>query len=313
MYVAGLFILLEKRRAGCWIEGEYRGIWGYSDDNWAMAPSLSSLQDMIQTMEEYALSHNLIFSTDPNPSKCKTKCMAYLKRPRDLPSMNLCGTPLPWVDKVKHLGITVSNIIDGCQKDIMIKRARYIERSTEILQEFYFVTSDMKMKLHNIYNSHFTGSCCWDMTSRAGQMMEATFNRNIKITYDLPYPTHRNLLPVISNVTPLRITLAKRLLTFRQSIQKSEKGVLKQILKLVESDVRTVTGRNLRSILILTDKSSVQQLHKSDLELISYYGEPDQWRVISIREVLQMRDAEVGPPEGWSMEEMQQILEAACC
>ena len=143
--------------------------------------------------------------------------------------------------------------------------------------------------------------------------MEATFNRNIKITYDLPYPTHRNLLPVISNVTPLRITLAKRLLTFRQSIQKSEKGVLKQILKLVESDVRTVTGRNLRSILILTDKSSVQQLHKSDLELISYYGEPDQWRVISIREVLQMRDAEVGPPEGWSMEEMQQILEAACC
>ena len=69
----------------------------------------------------------------------------------------------------------------------------------------------------------------------------------------------------------------------------------------------------LRSILILTDKSSVQQLHKSDLELISYYGEPDQWRVISIREVLQMRDAEVGPPEGWSMEEMQQILEAACC
>ena len=145
--------------------------------------------------------------------------------------------------------------------------------------------------------------------------MEATFNRNIKITYDLPYPTHRNLLPVISNVTPLRITLAKRLLTFRQSIQKSEKGVLKQILKLVESDVRTVTGRNLRSILILTDKSSVQQLHKSDLELISYYGEPDQWRVISIREVLQMRDAEVGPPEpeGWSMEEMQQILKAACC
>ena len=159
MYVAGLFILLEKRRAGCWIEGEYRGIWRYSDDNWAMAPSLSSLQDKLQTMEEYALSHNLIFSTDPNPSKCKTKCMAYLKRPRDLPSMNLCGTPLPWVDKVKHLGITVSNIIDGCQKDIMIKRARYIERSTEILQEFYFVTSDMKMKLHNIYNSHFTGSC----------------------------------------------------------------------------------------------------------------------------------------------------------
>ena len=27
MYVAGLFSLLEKRRTGCWVEGEYRGIW----------------------------------------------------------------------------------------------------------------------------------------------------------------------------------------------------------------------------------------------------------------------------------------------
>ena len=49
--------------------------------------------------------------------------------------------------------------------------------------------------------------------------------------------------------TPLRITLAKRLLTFRQSIQKLEKDVLKQILNLVESDVRTVTGRNLKGPL----------------------------------------------------------------
>ena len=43
MYVAGLFTLLDQRRAGCRVEGEYRGIWGYSDDNWAIAPSLSSL------------------------------------------------------------------------------------------------------------------------------------------------------------------------------------------------------------------------------------------------------------------------------
>ena len=141
LYVAGLFSILEKRGSGCWINGEYRGIWGYSDDNWALAPSLTSLQDMILTMEEYAASHNLQFSTDPNPQKCKTKCLAYLKKPRELASMMLCGNPLPWVDSVKHLGITVTNIINGCQKDIMSKRARYIQRSNELLQEFYFAHS----------------------------------------------------------------------------------------------------------------------------------------------------------------------------
>ena len=121
MYVVGLFSLLEKRRTGCWVEEEYRGIWGYSDDNWAMAPSLSALQDMINTMEEYAMSHNLKFSTDPNPTKCKTKCMAYLRKKRELPSMILCGNPLPWANNIKHLGITVNNVIYGCQEDIMKK------------------------------------------------------------------------------------------------------------------------------------------------------------------------------------------------
>ena len=94
IYVAGLFTLLEKRRDGCWVEEEYMGVWGYSDVNWAIAPSLSALQDMTVTVEEYALSHNLIFSTDPNPAKCKSKCMAYLKKQHVLLNMTLCETPL---------------------------------------------------------------------------------------------------------------------------------------------------------------------------------------------------------------------------
>ena len=151
------------------------------------------------------------------------------------------------------------------------------------------------------------------MTSVAGIMMEASFNKNIKITHDLPYATHRNILPVISNMKPLRITLAKRLISFFDKIKKSEKSVLKQILTIVESDVRTVTGRNLRSILALTDKSAIDQLHPSDMEIVSYYGEPEQWRIVTICEVLQMRAAELELPDGWRKEEMQLILEAACC
>ena len=135
LYVAGLFSLLEKRKSGCWIQGENRGIWGYSDDNWALAPSLSSLQDMITTMEEYALSPNLKFSTDPDPQKCKTICLAFLKKPRVLPCMKLCGNPLPWVDNVKHLGITVTNCIDGCQKeqDIYREALSYYKNSTLLI------------------------------------------------------------------------------------------------------------------------------------------------------------------------------------
>ena len=194
-----------------------------------------------------------------------------------------------------------------------MKRARYIERSNEILQEFHFVHADVKMKLHSIYNSHFTGSPCWDMTSRAGEMLEATYNRNIKLTYDLPYPTHRSLLPVISQVKPLRLMLASRLLSFVEELRKSEKPVIRKMLNLVETDVRTVMGRNLRSILLLSDQTSVHQLCTEDIDKIEYYQEPELWRSLCVLEILEMRAGEADLPDGWDREEMSLLFEAACC
>ena len=94
-YCEQLFTLLEQRRTGCWVKGYYLGLLGYSDDNVCIAPSLHALQDMIKTCEEFAMSHNLKFSTDPNPQKCKTKTLAFLKKQRILPNMYLCGNPLP--------------------------------------------------------------------------------------------------------------------------------------------------------------------------------------------------------------------------
>ena len=97
-----------------------------------MAPSLSALQDILKTCEEFAAAHNLKFSTDPDPVKCKTKCMAFLKKPRELASMIMCGNPLPWVISLKHLGTKVSNNVDGCQADIKQKVASYIDRNCNL-------------------------------------------------------------------------------------------------------------------------------------------------------------------------------------
>ena len=136
-YMNDLFRTLRRKSAGCWVKGNFHGIFGYSDDNFLLAPSLAALQEMLLTCEEYALSHNLKFSTDPRPSKCKTKCLAFLKRPRVLPNLKLCGTNLPWVDHGKHLGNLVENKGSGMRKDLKQKRAAYISKINDILQEFW--------------------------------------------------------------------------------------------------------------------------------------------------------------------------------
>ena len=99
----GLFEKLRSKRSGCWLNQDYLGILGYADDNFLIAPSLDSLQEMLITCEEYALEHNLKFSTNPVLSKCKTKCMAFLFKKRDLRKLKLCGNNLPWDDHGKHL------------------------------------------------------------------------------------------------------------------------------------------------------------------------------------------------------------------
>ena len=162
-YVNDLFQLLRKRSAGCWVKGSFHGIFGYSDDNFLLAPSLSSLQEMLKTCEEYALAHNLQFSTDPRPAKCKTKCIAFLKRQRDLPNLRLCGNSLPWVKSGKHLGNTIENKMDGMKLDMKQKRCQFITKNNDIIQEFRSSLPDALLKLTQIYNTHFTGSALWKL------------------------------------------------------------------------------------------------------------------------------------------------------
>ena len=259
-YCEDLFTLLEQRRSGCWVLGRYHGIFGYSDDNWLLAPSLSALQDMLTTCEEYAVSHNLKFSTDENPEKCKTKLMAFLKKKRELPNLKLCGTDLPWVNKVKHLGNTISNTMDGCQMDMKVKSAKFVDKSNTICQEFYFTHPYTKVMLNNIYNGHFTGSQLWKIDSPEYRKILSTFNKSVKIMYDLPWATHRYFLEPLIRTNHVSRTLVKKYLSFIASIRKSVKPNLRQLLQIIQNDTRSTTGYNLRTIMMLANKNTIEDL-----------------------------------------------------
>ena len=286
-YCEELFTLLEQRRSGCWVLGRYHGIFGYSDDNWLLAPSLSALQDMLNTCEEYAAIHNLKFSTDENPEKCKTKLMAFLKKNRELPRLKLCGTDIPWVNKVKHLGNTITNTVDGCQKDMMIKTARYVDKSNTICQEFYFAHPFTKATINRIYNGHFTGCQLWKMDSKEYDKVVSTFNKSIKIMYDLPWATHRYLIEPLIESQHVSRTLIKRFMSFISSIKKSGKPNIIQLLDLVKRDTRTTTGFNLRTIMILTGKNSIEELEAGHSDFAYHPIDPnEEWRVKFIKEIM---------------------------
>ena len=312
-YCEELFILLESRRSGCWINGYFLGLLGYSDDNICLAPSLNALQDMLETCESYAMEHNLRFSTDINPVKCKTKTMAFLKKLRPLPNLNLCGNPLPWTEKCKHLGITLANKIDGCQADMEVKNAMYVQKNIDINQEFYFAHPDTKLSINNIYNSHFSGSPLWDLFSQGAHTIESTYNRSVKIMMGLPYQTHRSLIEPLTGQKHIRKVLLSRFLGFMDKITKSGKKRLNMLMETCKKDVRSVTGSNYRNIMLLLGKTSVSDVRREDVDSIEYFKlEPDEsWKVDSIKELIEVKQGKVEVP-GFDKDELDTILDYLC-
>ena len=308
-----LFDELRRSGYGCFVNGFYHGIFGYSDDNMLLAPSEYALQKMLEICENFAGAHNLKFSTDRDPIKCKTKCIAFTRKPKPLKDMKLCGNNLPWVDNFKHLGNNISNQFSFTNRDIGIKRAVCATKNMEINREFYFASSETKFKINLIYNTHYTGSLLWNLFNDEAIQFERTYNKSVKIMFDLPWATHRHLIEPITNQRHVRITLISRFLGFIDQIKRSQKIIPKMLLSHIMQDVRSTTGLNLRKIMLQTDKLSVAQLSKDDIKTIVYHptSAEDKWKECFVRELLQVKDNQM-EVHGFDPQEIDDILEHLC-
>ena len=76
------------------------------------------------------------------------------------------------------------------EKDMSIKKARYVAKNIELNQEFYFASSETKMTINNIYNSSWFGSVMYDLSSSEAVKLESSYNRSMKVMLDLPYGTN---------------------------------------------------------------------------------------------------------------------------
>ena len=97
----------------------------------------------------------------------------------------------------KHLGVTLEDRCYGLKADIMLKRAQYIARNCKLLQEFDFCHPDARSHLNMVYNTSFHGSPLWDLFGAESIKLEKSWNISMRLMFDLPRSTHRNLIEAI--------------------------------------------------------------------------------------------------------------------
>ena len=293
-YLDPMLESLRRSGYGCTIGTHFFGAVAYADDVLIMATSVQGLQEMVSICQQHAQDNNLVFSTDPDPRKSKTMCMAFNCSTRDqLAPVKLNDENLPWVAKAKHIGNYLHQ--DGTTDlDLRVKKGMFIQTAMELNQEFQTLPASLKMRLNLLYNSHFSGSSIWRFEGEDAGHLFSSWNKNIKLIYDLPWATHRWILEEITGCN-LKIMLFARFVKFLNAILKSTKPAVKFLLSVAAADVRSLTGSNMRSILLNTGvvvTPGVTQAATVKKQTLFPVPEAQEWKVPLLHSLLAVRAGE---------------------
>ena len=98
---------------------------------------------------------------------------------------------------------------------------------------------------------------------------------------DIPRESHKYFIEPLSGESHIRKVLIKRFLSFTEHIKRSSKKLPEKLFELIKNDVSSVTGSNLRNIMLLLNKKTIEELNPSDAENIIYCPVEDEnkWKI----------------------------------
>ena len=199
---------------------------------------------------------------------------------------------MPWVKSAKHLGCKITTEEGGhLRSDLMEKRAVYINKVNELTQEFHYAHPATKVRINNIFNSYFYGSCLWNLFGNEATRLEKTWNVSQRIMLGLPRQSHRYFVEPLSSTRHIRFALIERFIKFAKSLEVSEKTVLRKIFQSVKRDCRSTTGENLRNLMKLTKKTDVDDIDIGSSKGLVYNPIPlgEEWKGNFAEELVEMK------------------------
>ena len=105
----------------------------------------------------------------------------------------------------------------------------------------------------------------------------------------------------------------KQFLRFLDQIENSSKLAMKTLLSICRNDCNSITGKNLRNILFLCNKDTINSLKEDDINRLEYNPIPENeaWRIDLLTELLDTRSSITEIP-GFTPEEITEIINFVC-
>ena len=297
VYLDDLLAELRKLQLGCHIGGYWLGGCGYADDLILLAPSRDVLQRMLEVCASYASEHNLVFSTDPEPAKSKTKCMYFCGRiggrVRYPAPLYLDGKALPWVETADHLGHTLHQLT-SMDKDCQRARGRFIGKTVEIRDQLSFAHPEHILRAVQVMCTDAYGCMLWDLASANAERFFKSWNTCVKLCYNVPRNTFTYLVEgwLAADMVSLRNQVLSRYAGFYRRLMSSPSREVRALALMVSNDPRSTTCQNLRLLRELTGLAQPHMYSSFRVRAclpVQQVPEKEQWRLGLLTSLLQLR------------------------
>ena len=288
IYLAPLLFDLRKTGVGVHMVGVFLGFLAYADDLLLLCPSRYAATLMIRNCEDWSQKYGITFSTDPDPSKSKTKVMVVgstKKSVRKLCPLQLNGTDLPFVQSIKHLGHTITSEGD-MEEEIRHRHGEYIQRVMELREETTMAHPREFLFHSRQYCNDLYISGMWRLDSKETRKVFNCWDVTIKGTYRLPRNTHKYLALGVGGDRTIKEDLMSRSLKFIRNLLSSPSMEVRVIAFYLVFNIRSTIGSNVeylrkecgehplhinkqRMMTLLDDKLEVDMDRKENVALLT--------------------------------------------
>ena len=320
-YTDPLLKRLRSLGVGCHLAGLFMGAYLYSDDQLLLAPNRRAMEIMLSEVESFALESNIVFSTDPDPSKSKSKLIFVCGRQAGLAKpapLLLCGRPLPWVATASHLGHEIHES-GSMSHDATVKRAILIGKSVEVRDSFGFASPPSVLRALQVYCSSYYGSLAgWQLAGPEAHKFYGVWRLNILLTHNVPRATHRYFLPLLApGAVSAKAEIMARFVKFFRGLRAAPSHEVVSAALLLARDMRTTLAKNIAYVETLTGQdawAASPQLVRGIIMKTETVAPPpqDTWRLPYLAKLLQQRETLHSMGMDEEEETVQGLIDTLC-
>ena len=181
------------------------------------------------------------------------------------------------------------------EKDCQRARAKLIDKTVDIRKQLSFANPEQIMQAVQILCTDAYGSMLWDLSSTAAEQFFRSWNTCVKLVNGVPRSTFTYLVEgfFASGQHSLRNQVLSRYSGFFRSLMQSPSREVRALARIVSSDPRSSTCKNLRYLGKLTRLNQPEFYSSARIKLalpVREVPDSEKWRLGLITSLMKIQN-----------------------